>query len=1339
MNWLYNIRVFVCLLFVYSTYTFAAGEINTPNASTEAPGMTPPDPQEFVITLEVKTYYSFDVRNFLINSGWDGITPVRIIIPAGTVIGSESTSTPSLNIRDVRFPEKVTIENHGEIIGRGGNGARSNCGDYRYGNTHSNGYAGGPAIGMSGDGTIIIDNHGLIAGGGGGGGGGGLGKYASAGAGGGGAGVPAGIRGDRGKSPLYGGYKLAADGTKYTGGRGGNPTYCYKRGWAGNGGCGGNLGSAGCKTAGYGGAGGNAINKEDDTMFSWINIGNVAGASPSGPVISSITSEPAQPITGQPVEIKWDVTDATNMLLYIGDDQPVNVTGQSSHTVTFSESGINSVRLVAKSATNVSSERTLDILTAYAPATVNDISVNPLVVESGDDATVTWDIDDADRVEIYSPDDQNYNPAVDVTNSEPYSITPPTGSGVYTYVVRATNPDGEVTEETFYINVRPFYMVPYSLRFDNIERSGADIKYLKYTPDTDGNRKKWTLSFWIKLLKKDKSMSLFSSIITGSESLYIFIDAEGNIYIIDPKEGKGRPTNLGANNLFTRLNEWQHVVIVYDSEQTDQNRRLEYYINNTKAPVMILNDYPTENAESNFNTATGHSIGAVLNSAGDAPMVGRESDYYISEIHFVDGLVVDRGMFGENKDGRWAPKSYDGQYGTNGYYLTFSDQINIGHDMSGNQNNWQAVGNWSKDGDKYIDQMLDSPTRNFPVIDVNNTYSEFKLTKGNLRYTANTITGSGRSSALITDKVYWEYKTNNDISDSKRFYQGVGSVDMELSYSYPGSQQISGAFDNFQYFHNNNGSGEVVSQVTGEGYQFVANDIGKVAFNATENKLWFGKNTEWINNGNPQEGSNAAILLSNTTYYSIIGAKSIASEQVDVEVNYGQGGQSGLSDYVFNPELGNWIVPLPGMIPDARFAYMPLNGYSTIAGNVSLARILSFTLDHERIQPSGSIQFDWSVTGSDKDEIWIDGSLMQDVTGTTTLTTTAPSGTGVYSYMLKSYTSEGGVTQRSLSLTVSDDLVLQSVNINNGAENSPSSSPLQAIPVGMLPTDARLIHNWLVDNGSGEQSIVLVNIPFDGGTYKDYSDNNYVGATGQSDGPDYIVESYKKGGVNFNGVDDFIEFPLPLGTFFNQNYTISVRFKPNGQQNESALINLRNFRNDNSSGDVRAGQILLMPDKRLKFMCKGSSDATVITKMSSTGYNDNWNHLIISKSGSEYRVYLNGTELTELRTTVSGSTMISDYNILMGKHKYVESGNTVETYYKGEIDEFLILKRSITQEQVSSMFNNGLSIIQPSEISEGEKWKVKVVATDNTDYTSVKISQIITVDENSRRIIIVGK
>lgn len=291
----------------------------------------------------------------------------------------------------------------------------------------------------------------------------------------------------------------------------------------------------------------------------------------------------------------------------------------------------------------------------------------------------------------------------------------------------------------------------------------------------------------------------------------------------------------------------------------------------------------------------------------------------------------------------------------------------------------------------------------------------------------------------------------------------------------------------------------------------------------------------------------------------------------------------------------------------------------------------------------------------------------------------------------------------------------------------------------MLPTDARLIHNWLVDNGSGEQSIVLVNIPFDGGTYKDYSDNNYVGATGQSDGPDYIVESYKKGGVNFNGVDDFIEFPLPLGTFFNQNYTISVRFKPNGQQNESALINLRNFRNDNSSGDVRAGQILLMPDKRLKFMCKGSSDATVITKMSSTGYNDNWNHLIISKSGSEYRVYLNGTELTELRTTVSGSTMISDYNILMGKHKYVESGNTVETYYKGEIDEFLILKRSITQEQVSSMFNNGLSIIQPSEISEGEKWKVKVVATDNTDYTSVKISQIITVDENSRRIIIVGK
>ena len=61
----------------------------------------------------------------------------------------------------------------------------------------------------------------------------------------------------------------------------------------------------------------------------------------------------------------------------------------------------------------------------------------------------------------------------------------------------------------------------------------------------------------------------------------------------------------------------------------------------------------------------------------------------------IDGQKLDPTAFGrENEDGVWVPKNYTGTYGTNGFKLTFdSTQTNgIGHDSSGNGNNFTATG-----------------------------------------------------------------------------------------------------------------------------------------------------------------------------------------------------------------------------------------------------------------------------------------------------------------------------------------------------------------------------------------------------------------------------------------------------------------------------------------------------------------------------------------------------------------------------------------------------------------------------------------------------------------------
>ena len=84
-------------------------------------------------------------------------------------------------------------------------------------------------------------------------------------------------------------------------------------------------------------------------------------------------------------------------------------------------------------------------------------------------------------------------------------------------------------------------------------------------------------------------------------------------------------------------------------------------------------------------------------SGGTAPTsgtLGTSFEGYMAEVHFVDGLALDASSFGEfNADGVWVPKKVPGvTYGTNGFYLDFSDPANIGADRSGNGNNFTATG-----------------------------------------------------------------------------------------------------------------------------------------------------------------------------------------------------------------------------------------------------------------------------------------------------------------------------------------------------------------------------------------------------------------------------------------------------------------------------------------------------------------------------------------------------------------------------------------------------------------------------------------------------------------------
>jgi hypothetical protein len=126
-----------------------------------------------------------NLRTLVVNSGWNQSTNVTANINSGVYAYANSTAQRGLVING-SFPNGVTLNNSGFIIGMGGNGGNAN-----YACNGSPGAAGGLALLVQS--PVSVNNTGTIGGGGGGGGGGGAGYVSQNWGGGGGGGGRTGL------------------------------------------------------------------------------------------------------------------------------------------------------------------------------------------------------------------------------------------------------------------------------------------------------------------------------------------------------------------------------------------------------------------------------------------------------------------------------------------------------------------------------------------------------------------------------------------------------------------------------------------------------------------------------------------------------------------------------------------------------------------------------------------------------------------------------------------------------------------------------------------------------------------------------------------------------------------------------------------------------------------------------------------------------------------------------------------------------------------------------------------------------------------------------------------
>jgi len=197
---------------------------------------------------------------------------------------------------------------------------------------------------------------------------------------------------------------------------------------------------------------------------------------------------------------------------------------------------------------------------------------------------------------------------------------------------------------------------------------------------------------------------------------------------------------------------WYHFVFAIDTTQATASDRVKAYVNGvqmTASGYLGLN-YPPQNFNTGVNSAAVHTLG-IYTDLSSNPFDG-----YMAEVNFIDGQALDPSYFGQVSPitGVWSPAKYVGSYGTNGFYLKFSDTTStttLCYDYSGNGNNW-TPNNISLTSGSTYDSMLDSPTNydnggngvgNYAVLNPLNLTSPSTLSAGNLNFDTGVSGGGG--------------------------------------------------------------------------------------------------------------------------------------------------------------------------------------------------------------------------------------------------------------------------------------------------------------------------------------------------------------------------------------------------------------------------------------------------------------------------------------------------------------------------------------------------------------------------------------------------------------------
>ena len=382
----------------------------------------------------------------------------------------------------------------------------------------------------------------------------------------------------------------------------------------------------------------------------------------------------------------------------------------------------------------------------------------------------------------------------------------------------------------------------------NIDRSlrfrGSASAYLSRTPASAGNRKTWTWSGWVKRSQLSVGRSIFVAETSFSQRLHFGFDPTDVISIYG--EDGGVYVSGTTTAVFRDPSAFYHVVFAWDTTQSTTANRVKLFINGVQT-ALTLTTAPAQNTNGVINAAVSHFICAY-------PRATQYFDGLLTEVNFIDGQALTPSSFGQIDavTGVWTPKKYTGTYGTNGFYLPFSDNTSattLAYDKSGNGNNWTANNISTTSGATY-DSMTDVPTltsataANFATINPVMT-PQFAQTyyDGNLRCVGgyayvnaqSTIaapSGKWYAEAVFTAKASSELSVginNKSVSN----YIGNGGETGSCGYWTTGNKTINGASTAYGATYTINDIIGIAMDIDGGTVTFYKNGVSQGAISYT--------------------------------------------------------------------------------------------------------------------------------------------------------------------------------------------------------------------------------------------------------------------------------------------------------------------------------------------------------------------------------------------------------------------------------------------------------------------------------------------------------------------------